>query len=379
MLNPPANANYFGPPISGGPPPPWWALEPPLSNAGQPPSSGPLNSKPPEGWGLAMDNFPPQCGNGNNYYYYYNAGPLPQTQNTQDNTCNTLAQKGKLDIQRPEPFTGSDPQKCLGLENALDCRLDPSIFSAPAPLLCTTVFAPDNLPAHLPSHSSITLLLHITLPFSNNSIPTLVDSSAMDNFIDESLQHSTPLNDSATTLDSTTTAPLPTCINYRNLNIKIISTILFAHILQDGTPAFQLQIMPALLEEHLDAETILPECKTEEQILYEVVLLEYHEFADMFSEGSAKELPPHCSYNYKINLEEGALPLLGKIYNMSKIELWVLKEYLDNMLGKGFICPLISTAGAPVLFAKKKDGSLRLCVDYWGLNKVTKQNWYPLP
>ncbi|KAG5721942.1 hypothetical protein E4T56_gene18412 [Termitomyces sp. T112] len=53
------------------------------------------------------------------------------------------------------------------------------------------VLAPDNLPAHLPSYSSTTLLLHITLPFSDHSIPTLVDSSTTDNFIDKSLLHST--------------------------------------------------------------------------------------------------------------------------------------------------------------------------------------------
>ncbi|KAG5727057.1 hypothetical protein E4T56_gene20306 [Termitomyces sp. T112] len=137
--------------------------------------------------------------------------------------------------------------------------------------------------------------------------------------------------------------------------------------------------MLALPKEHLCTGTTTPGSKTKEQILSKVVPPKYHEFADMFSEGSAKELPPHCSYNHKIDLEEGTSPPFGKIYNMSKVELQALKEYLDDMLSKGFICPLISAAGAPVLFAKKKDRSLRLCVDYWGLNKVTKKNWYPLP
>ncbi|KAG5734830.1 hypothetical protein E4T56_gene626 [Termitomyces sp. T112] len=140
-----------------------------------------------------------------------------------------------------------------------------------------------------------------------------------------------------------------------------------------------LQVTPALLEEYLHAGTTTPEHKTEEQILSEVVPPEYHEFADVFSEGSAKKLPPHRSYDHQIDLKEGTSPPFGKIYNMSEIELWALKEYLDDMLGKGFIHPSISAAGALVLFAKKKDRSLRLCVDYWGLNKVTKKNWYPLP
>ncbi|KAG5335672.1 hypothetical protein C0989_000755 [Termitomyces sp. Mn162] len=114
---------------------------------------------------------------------------------------------------------------------------------------------------------------------------------------------------------------MSTSINSRSLNIKIIGAIPFAHILQDGTPAFQLQITPALLEEHLHAGTTTPESKMEEQILSEVVPPEYHEFADMFSEGSAKELPLHHSYDHKINLKEGTSPPFGKIYNMSEIEL----------------------------------------------------------
>ncbi|KAG5718343.1 hypothetical protein E4T56_gene8366 [Termitomyces sp. T112] len=166
------------------------------------------------------------------------------------------------------------------------------------------------------------------------------------------------------TLDLTATPTVPNPINSGNLNIKIIGA---------------LQVTPALPEKYLRVGTTVPENKMEEQILSEVVPPEYHEFADMFSEGSAKELPPHCSYDHQIDLEEGTSPPFGKIYNMSKIELRALKEYLDDMLGKGFIHPLISAAGTPVLFAKKKDGSLQLCVDYRGLNKVTKKNRYPLP
>ncbi|KAG5720269.1 hypothetical protein E4T56_gene3343 [Termitomyces sp. T112] len=166
------------------------------------------------------------------------------------------------------------------------------------------------------------------------------------------------------TPDPTVTPTVPNPGDPGDLNIKIISA---------------LQVTPALPEEYLRAGTTAPESKMEEQILSKVVPPEYHEFADMFSEGSAKELPPHCSYDHKIDLEEGTSPPFGKIYNISEIELQALKEYLDDILGKGFIRPSISAAGAPVLFAKKKDGSLRLCVDYWGLIKVTKKNWYPLP
>ena len=61
------------------------------------------------------------------------------------------------------------------------------------------------------------------------------------------------------------------------------------------------------------------------------------------------------------------------------MELKELCEYFNNMLGKGFICPSNSPAGAPILFAKKEDGSLRLCVNYRELNTITWKNRYPLP
>ncbi|KAG5348626.1 hypothetical protein C0989_009372 [Termitomyces sp. Mn162] len=134
-------------------------------------------------------------------------------------------------------------------------------------------------------------------------------------------QCSRSLTNSATTPDSSTTTLTSNSVNPRSLDIKIIGAIPFAHLLQDGTPAFQLQITPALPKEHLRTGTIMLESKTEEQILSEVVPPEYHEFADMFSEGSAKELPPHHSYDHKIELEEGTSPPFGKIYNMSEVEL----------------------------------------------------------
>ncbi|KAG5718176.1 hypothetical protein E4T56_gene18898 [Termitomyces sp. T112] len=192
-------------------------------------------------------------------------------------------------------------------------------------------------------------------------------------------QHSKPPTNSATTPDSTATTPTSNSVASRSLNIKIISTAPFACLLQDGTPTFQLQIMPALLEEHLCAGTTVPESKTEGQILSEVVPPEYHEFADMFSEGSAKELPPHHSYNHKIDLKEGTSPLFGKINNMSEIKLWALKEYLDDMLQQRFYMPInLHCQHSSSVCQEEGQVTLTLC-GYWGLNKVTKKNRYPLP
>ena len=64
---------------------------------------------------------------------------------------------------------------------------------------------------------------------------------------------------------------------------------------------------------------------------------------------------------------------------MAPIDLKELKDQLQDLLSKGFILPSVSPWGAPVLFVKKKDGTMRMCIDYRQLNKVTVKNKYPLP
>ena len=105
----------------------------------------------------------------------------------------------------------------------------------------------------------------------------------------------------------------------------------------------------------------------------------YHDFSDVFEKKNADQLPEHRLYDCPIDLQEGAHPPFGPIYGLAEPELKALREYLDENIAKGFIQPSKSPAGAPILFVKKKDGSLRLCVDYRGLNRVTIRNRYPLP
>ncbi|KAG5350167.1 hypothetical protein C0989_012429 [Termitomyces sp. Mn162] len=113
-----------------------------------------------------------------------NLNNVPDSANNQEALCmNKIRDRPWIDILEET----QERQWKDGLEDALDHGPDPNVFSALAILLCAMVLVPDNLLAHLPSHSSITLLLHTTLPFFNNPIPTLVHSSAMDNFIDKSL------------------------------------------------------------------------------------------------------------------------------------------------------------------------------------------------
>ena len=105
----------------------------------------------------------------------------------------------------------------------------------------------------------------------------------------------------------------------------------------------------------------------------------YRSFLDVFSKKSADTLPPHREYDHPINLEPDTKPPFGPLYNLSELELNALREWIDENLGKGFIRTSKSPAGAPILFVKKKDGSLRLCVDYRGLNKITIKDRTPLP
>jgi len=101
---------------------------------------------------------------------------------------------------------------------------------------------------------------------------------------------------------------------------------------------------------------------------------EYHKYADVFSKSKAETLAPHRPYDLQIDLEKDSHPPVGTIYSLSKFEQEALKEFIDENLTNGFICSTSSPHGAPVLFVKKKNGSLRLCVDFRGLNKITKKD-----
>uniref|UniRef100_A0A2N9F3Y9 RNA-directed DNA polymerase n=1 Tax=Fagus sylvatica TaxID=28930 RepID=A0A2N9F3Y9_FAGSY len=102
------------------------------------------------------------------------------------------------------------------------------------------------------------------------------------------------------------------------------------------------------------------------------------EFPDVFPE-DLPGLPPDREVEFSIDLVPGTAPISKAPYRMAPAELKELKEQLEELLDKGFIRPSASPWGAPVLFVKKKDGSMRLCIDYRELNRVTIKNKYPLP
>ncbi|SCZ87870.1 BZ3500_MvSof-1268-A1-R1_Chr2-3g05338 [Microbotryum saponariae] len=105
----------------------------------------------------------------------------------------------------------------------------------------------------------------------------------------------------------------------------------------------------------------------------------YHSYLDVFDEGEADKLPPRRPYDPTIPLDPSIKVPAGRLYPLNQSELKTLSDYIDDHLKKGFIEPSQSPIGAPILFVKKKDGTMRLCVDYRALNSATIKNKYPLP
>eukprot|EP00253_Pinus_taeda_P019990 PITA_19990 len=102
------------------------------------------------------------------------------------------------------------------------------------------------------------------------------------------------------------------------------------------------------------------------------------EFTDVFPE-EIPGLPPRRNIDFTIELIPGVAPVSRAPYRMSTPELTELKMQLQELLDKEYIHPSVSPWGAPVLFVKKKDGTLWMCIDYRQLNKLTIKNQYPLP
>ena len=102
------------------------------------------------------------------------------------------------------------------------------------------------------------------------------------------------------------------------------------------------------------------------------------EFPEVFPDDIC-ELSPEREVEFIIDLVPGANPMSIAPYRMSPVELAEVKAQVQDLLSKQFVRPSVSPWGAPVLLVKKKDGSMRMCVDYRQLNKVTIMNKYPLP
>jgi hypothetical protein len=103
-----------------------------------------------------------------------------------------------------------------------------------------------------------------------------------------------------------------------------------------------------------------------------------YEFSDVLPEDLPRLLSDR-DVEFTIELESGTAPILRHPYHMVPPELAEMKKQLEDLLQKGFIRPSSSPWGCPAIFVKKKDDTLRMCVDYHPLNAVTIKNKYPLP
>src|SRR5467141_1084275 len=175
-------------------------------------------------------------------------------------------------------------------------------------------------------------------------------------------------------------------------SISLIGAAAFKRLINTGEEVYTINIQPT--SDYQDIEALravgntpaptmalhsepLPTDEAEQ--FAKVVPEVYQDFFNVFSREEAKNMPPHREFDHKIHLENDQTPLHSHIYPLSGTELGLLCKFLNDMLGKGFIQLSQSPAGAPVLFMKKKDGTLRLCVDFRNINKLTRKDRYPIP
>ena len=174
-----------------------------------------------------------------------------------------------------------------------------------------------------------------------------------------------------------TSEPPQLCSALVPLRISLINAATFMRACSlEGSTSFQLNTMTSELTGK--ATLLMPISELLNKVKANVPE-DYHDYVDIFNKARADTLAPHRPYDLKINLEEGTSPPIGPIYSLLASELTALWEFIDEHLAIGFIRPSRSPHGAPVLFVRKKDGSLRLCVDFQGWNKILWKDCYLLP
>ena len=109
------------------------------------------------------------------------------------------------------------------------------------------------------------------------------------------------------------------------------------------------------------------------------ILKRYHKYGKKLQSLESKKLLEYIAQDHKIELKEGISLKFFPIYKLTKTKLVALKEFVQENLQKGYIRPLQLLAGYPVLFIPKKNGKLRMCIDYRQLNSITRKDRYPLP
>ena len=104
-----------------------------------------------------------------------------------------------------------------------------------------------------------------------------------------------------------------------------------------------------------------------------------NEFRDVFPDDLPDGLPPSREVDHPIEVILGSKPISKPAYRLSHSEAQEVKRQLADYVRKGFIRPSSSPWASPILLVKKKDGSMRMCIDYRSLNQITIKNKYPMP
>jgi hypothetical protein len=160
-------------------------------------------------------------------------------------------------------------------------------------------------------------------------------------------------------------------VYFRSKDEALLSA--FIHIDVEIAEEFQDSV------EEGDIDLYVFHVSSEEERSLQILPEYYSEYKELFSSDRSTELPSHGPQDLAIELEPGLKPPYSPLYNLSSIELAALRKYINDYLARGWIRRSRSPAGAPILFTKKKDGSLRLYVDYRGLNRLTVKNRHALP
>src|SRR4051812_27884267 len=163
--------------------------------------------------------------------------------------------------------------------------------------------------------------------------------------------------------------------NYVHINC-FNNTVRFSSLEEEGVGLLTGKQLKQMMQDEAQMFSLMASLYFENQVRIDELQV-VREFAEVFQD-EIPDVPPEREVEFTIDLVLGTRLVSMAPYRMSASELTELKKQLEELLEKKFVRPSVSPWGAPVLLVKKKDDSMRLCVDYRQLNKVTIKNKYPL-
>ena len=156
-----------------------------------------------------------------------------------------------------------------------------------------------------------------------------------------------------------------------SLHVQLCSAKVASKALKKGGQLFLCTSLHKRIQEKQDVKKV----RLGDDSFHEIL----NQFNDVLTEEFPKTLPPQRAIDHQIPLIPGSMPPAKAPYRMNATQLAELKKQLQELEECGFIRPSNSPYGAPVIFVAKKDGTMRLCMDYRALNKITIKSKYPIP